>query len=127
LGIEIMDSTAFSPSPTSNSKIDGNHITFGTVYFQPHPPTQALVFSNLNQEMDLMIRSLNSHAGSLGSLRLLDLISLGPSAGKTLAATTSKTSIGYSSEAKSPVSIQPAEGNRNIVDELDEIMEKLEF
>jgi hypothetical protein len=77
--------------------------------------------------MDLTIESLNSHTGSLGSLRLSDPISLGPSAGKTLATATSKTSIGSSSEAKSPVSIQPAEGNRNIIDEIDEIMENSTF
>jgi hypothetical protein len=34
LAIGVMDSMAFSLSSKSNSKIDGNQITFGTVDFQ---------------------------------------------------------------------------------------------
>jgi hypothetical protein len=75
LGIGIMNSTTFSPSSKSNSKIDGNQVTFRTVDFQPHPPTLAPVFANLDQKMDLMIGSFNVHIGSLGSLHLSDLIS----------------------------------------------------
>jgi hypothetical protein len=64
LGVGIMNSMTFSPSSKSNSKIDGNHVNFGTVDFQPHPPTLALVFANLDKEMDLTIRSFNFHVGS---------------------------------------------------------------
>jgi hypothetical protein len=48
LGVGFMDLTAFSPSSKSNPKIDGNQITFGTIDFQPHPPTLALVFAILD-------------------------------------------------------------------------------
>jgi hypothetical protein len=74
---------AFSLLFNSNSKIDGNQITLGAIDFQPHPPTLAPVFANLDQEMDLMIGSLNFRIRSLGSTRPSDLINSGPSAGKT--------------------------------------------
>jgi hypothetical protein len=104
-----MNSMAFSPSSKSNSKIDGNQVTFGTVDFQPHPPTLAAIFANLDEEMDLTIGSFNFHVGSLRSIRLSDLISSGPSAGKTAVATTSGTSVGSSSKVYSPISIKPME------------------
>jgi hypothetical protein len=53
LGVGIMNSTIFSPSSKSNSKIDGNQIAIVAVDFQKHPPTLALVFASLDQEMDL--------------------------------------------------------------------------
>jgi hypothetical protein len=93
-----MNSTAFSPPSKSSSKIDGNQIIFGAVDFQPHPPTLALVFANLDQEMDLTIGSFNFHVRSLGHVRLSD--HLGPSAGKTATPTSSKTSVRSSSEVK---------------------------
>jgi hypothetical protein len=77
-----MNSTPFLPSSKSNLKIDGNQVTFGIVGFQPHPPTLAPVFANLDQEMDLTIGSFNFHVGSLGSIRLSDPIFSGPFAGK---------------------------------------------
>jgi hypothetical protein len=52
-----MDSTTFLLSSKSNSKIDGNQITFGTIDFQPHAPTLAPVFARLDHEMDLTIGS----------------------------------------------------------------------
>jgi hypothetical protein len=127
LGVGVMDSTACLPLSKSNSKIDGNQITFGNVDFQPHPPTLAPVFASLDQEMDLTIRSFNFCVRSLGSLRLSDLIPSSLSAGKTAVAATSKTSIGSSSEVNLPASIKPAEGKRKIIDELDKIMENLDF
>jgi hypothetical protein len=81
-----MISTDFLLLSNSNSKIDGNQITFGAIDFQPHPPTLAPVFANLNQEMDLMIGSFNFRVGSLGSTRLSDPIKSGASAGKTASA-----------------------------------------
>jgi hypothetical protein len=82
-GVRIMNLMAFCFFSKSNSKIDGNQITFGAVDFQPHPPNLAPVFASLDQEMDLTIGSFNFHVGSLGSVRLSDPIKSGPSAGKT--------------------------------------------
>jgi hypothetical protein len=111
----------------SNSKIDGNQVTFRTVDFQPHPPTLALVFANLDHEMDLTIGSVNFCVGSLGSIRLSDPINLGPSAGKTAVAATSRTFVGSSSEVNMPVNIKPMESKGNTIEELDEIMENLDI
>jgi hypothetical protein len=116
---------AFSLLSKSNSKIGGNQITFGAIDFQPHPPILAPVFASLDQEMDLMIGSFNFRVGSLGSVRLLDPIKLGPSAGKTTIVATLETSVGSSSEVTSPVSIKPTKGST--VEELDEIMENLDL
>jgi hypothetical protein len=69
LGVGIMNSMAFSLSANSNSKVDGNQISFGTIDFQPHPPAFTLVFASLDQEMDLTIGSLKFRIGSLGSIR----------------------------------------------------------
>jgi hypothetical protein len=69
LGVGVMKSTAFSLLANSNSKVNGNQISFGTVDFQLHPPTLTPVFASLDQEMDLTIESLNFRVGSLGSIR----------------------------------------------------------
>jgi hypothetical protein len=98
LGVGIMNSTAFSLLASSNSKVDGNEISFGTIDFQPHPPTLTLVFANLDLEMDLTIGSLNFLVGSLGSICLSDPTKLDPSAGKTVTMAISKSSVGSSSE-----------------------------
>jgi hypothetical protein len=63
LGIGIMNLMAFSLSSKSDSKIDGNQITFGAIDFQPHPPTLSLVFANLDWEMDLTIGNFNFLSG----------------------------------------------------------------
>jgi hypothetical protein len=89
-----MNSTTFSLLPNSNSKIDGNQITFRSVDFQPHPPTLTPVFASLDQEMDLMIASLNFCVGSLGSIRLSNLKKSGPPAEKTVSTTRSDSSVG---------------------------------
>jgi hypothetical protein len=67
-----MNLTAFSLPANINSKVNGNQISFGTVDFQPHPPTLTPVLTSLDQEMDLAIEILNFHVGSLGSIRLSD-------------------------------------------------------
>jgi hypothetical protein len=72
--------------------------------------------------MDLTIGKFNFCFGSMGSLRLLDLIPSGQSAGKTAAAATQETFVGSTSEVNSPANDKPVESKRNIVDELDEIM-----
>jgi hypothetical protein len=104
-----MNSTAFSLSANSNSKVDGNQISFGTIDFRPHPPTFMLVFASLDQEMDLTIGSLNFCVDSLGSIRLLDPTKSGLSAGKTATAAMSESSVGSSSEVNSPVSFTTIE------------------
>jgi hypothetical protein len=72
--------------------------------------------------MDLMIGSLNFRVGSLGSIRLSDLINSGPTAGKTTSTARSESSVGSSSEVNSPVSFKPTENIEDTVEELDEIM-----
>jgi hypothetical protein len=115
------------PSSKSNSKIDENHVNFGTVDYQPHQPTLAPVFATLDQEIDLTIGSFNFRVGSLGSIRLSDLVNSGSSAGKTAIAATSETSVGSSSKVISPVSKKPTDSKRNTIKELDEIMENLDL
>jgi hypothetical protein len=58
-GIGIMNSMAFSLLANNNPEVDGNQISFGTIDFQPHPPTLTLVFARPDQEMELTIKSLN--------------------------------------------------------------------
>jgi hypothetical protein len=99
-----MDSTPFSIPANNNLKFDGNQISFGTVDFQPHPPTLTPVFASLDEEMDLTFGSLNFCVGSLGSIRLSDPTKLGPSAGKTMTAAMSESSVDSSSKVNSPVS-----------------------
>jgi hypothetical protein len=77
--------------------------------------------------MDLMIGSFNFCVGSLGSIRLSDLINSGPLAGKTIAVATSETSVGSPSEVNSPVNIEPMKSKGNAIEELDEIMEYLDL
>jgi hypothetical protein len=122
-----MNSTSFSLSPNSNSKIDGNQIIFGAIDFQPHPPTLIPVFESLDQEMDLTIGSLNFRIGSLGTIHLPDPINSGLSAGKTVSTAISESLIGSSSEVNSPVSPKPMENTEDTVEELDEIMENLDL
>jgi hypothetical protein len=95
---------AFSLLANGNSKVDGNQISFGTVDFQLHPQTLTPVFASLDQEMDLMIESLNFRVSSLGSTRLSDSMKSDPSAGKTATIVMSKSSVGSSSEVNSSVS-----------------------
>jgi hypothetical protein len=122
-----MDSIAFSPSSWSNLTIYGSQSSFGTISFRSHPPTLILVFANLNREIDLTFRSLNFCIGSLGSLRLSDMIYLGPSASKTTATTTLESSVGSSSEVKLLVIIKPVESEGNLANPLDEILYNLNF
>jgi hypothetical protein len=63
----------------------------------------------------------------LGTLRLSYPILSGPLANKPIAVATSTTSVGSSSEANSPVSIEPVESRGNIIDLLDGIKEKFDF
>jgi hypothetical protein len=127
LGVGVMNSMPFSLSTNSNSKVDGNKISFGTINFQPHPPTLTPVFASLEQETDLMFGSLNFRVDSLGSIRLSYLIKLDPSAGKTATVAMSKTLVSSSSEVNSPVNFTTIENMENTIEELDEIMGNLEL
>jgi hypothetical protein len=122
-----MNSMAFSLLANSNSKVDGNQIYFGTIDFQPHPPTITPVFASLDQEMDLAIGSLNFRVESLGSIRLLDLTKLDPSASKTMTIAISESSEGSSSEVNSPVSFATMENIEGKIEELDETMDSLDL
>jgi hypothetical protein len=98
LGIGTMDSKAFSLLANSNSKVNGNQGTSKAIDFQPHPPTLTPVFANLDQEMDLMIESLNFCVGSLRTTCLSDLMKSGLSVVKTASTAMSESSVGSSSE-----------------------------
>jgi hypothetical protein len=122
-----MNLTAFSLPSNSNSKVDGNQISFGTVDFQPHPPTLTHVFASLDQEMDLTIGSLSFHGSSLGSIRLSDPTKLHPWAGKTATMEISKSSVGSSTEVNSPVSFTMMENIEDKIEELSETMENFDL
>jgi hypothetical protein len=115
LGVGIMNSMAFLLLANNNSKFDGNQISFGTVDFQLHPPTLTPVLASLDQEMNLIIGSLNFCVRSLGSIRLSDSTKSDPSASKTATITMSESLVGSSSEVNSPVSFATTEntGEKN--------------
>jgi hypothetical protein len=109
LGVGIMNLMAFLLLANSNSKVNGNRISFGIIDFQLHPATLTPVFARLDQEMDLTIGSLQFHVGSLGSIHLSDLTKSDSSARKTATITMSESSVGFSSEVNSPVSFATTE------------------
>jgi hypothetical protein len=102
-GVGIMNSTAFSLLANSNLEVDGN------------------------QEMELMIGSLNFLVRSSGSTRLSDPAKLDPSASKVNTIAMSGSSVRSSSEVNSPVSYTIAENTGEKIEELDETMEKLDI
>jgi hypothetical protein len=109
LGVGIMNSMTFSLSTNNNPEVDEIQIPFRTVDFQPHQSSFAQVFKSMGQDMDLTIRNLNFHVGSLGSIHLSDLMKPGPSASESKTVAMSKSSEGSSSEVNSPVSLAKAE------------------
>jgi hypothetical protein len=125
LGVGFMNLTAFLISANSNSRVGGNQISFETVDFQLHPSTLTPVFASLDQEMDLMIRSLNFCVGSLGSIRLSDSMKLDLSARKTATIAMSESSVGSSREVNSPVSFATMEKREEKIKELDKLMGNL--
>jgi hypothetical protein len=127
LGVGIMNLMAFSLPANSNSKVDENQISFGTIDFQLHPPTLTPVFASLDQEMDLMIGSLNFCVESLGSIRLSDSTKSDPSASKTVTIAMSESSVGSSSEVNSSVSFATTENIGGKIEELDETMDNLDL
>jgi hypothetical protein len=127
LGVGIMNSTAFSLLANSSPKVDRNQISFGTIDFQTHPPNLTPVFESLDQEMDLMIGSLNFRVGSLGTTRLSDPAKSDPSASETKTIAMSESLVGSSSEVNSPVSFATTENIEGKIEELDETMENLDL
>jgi hypothetical protein len=111
LGVGIMNLTAFL--------LPAN--------IQPHPPTLTPAFASLDQEMDLMIESLNFHVGSLGSIRLSESTKSDPWARKTMIIAISESSVGSSSKVNSPVSFATAENIGEKIEELDKTMENLDL
>jgi hypothetical protein len=118
-----MNLTAFSVLANSSSEVDENQISFGTVDFQPHPSNFTPIFERMDQDMDLMIGSLNFCVGYLGSIRLLDLVKLGPSASEAKIVAMSESSVGSSSEANSPVSFTTTEIAEGKITEVDKNMD----
>jgi hypothetical protein len=103
LGVGIMNSTAFSLLANSNPEVDEIQIPFGAIDFQPHQSSFTQVFESMDRDMDLMIRSLNFHVGSLGSIRLSHPMKPGPSASEPETVAMSESSQGSSSEVNSLV------------------------
>jgi hypothetical protein len=77
--------------------------------------------------MDLTIGSLNFRIGSLGSTRLSDPVKPDPSGSEAKTIAMSKSSMGSSSEANSPVSFATIEIAGEKIAELDETMENLDL
>jgi hypothetical protein len=94
LGVEIMNLTAFLLLANSSSEVDENHISFGTVDFQPHPSNFSPIFKSMDQDMDRTIGSLNFRVRSLDSIRLSDPAIPGPSASESKTVAVSESSVG---------------------------------
>jgi hypothetical protein len=81
----------------------------------------------MDQDMDFTIGSLNFRVGSLGSIRLSDPVSSGPSASEVKTIAISESSVGSSSEANSPVSFVATEVAEGKIAEVDENMENFDL
>jgi hypothetical protein len=125
LGIGIMNSTAFLLLANNNSQVDEIQIPFETVDFQPHQSSFTQVFESMEQDMDLTIGSLSFRVGSLGSIRLSDLMKTGPSASEIETVAMSESSEGSSNEVNSPVSL--AEAKEGKIAGGDETMENFDL
>jgi hypothetical protein len=97
LGVEIMNSTAFSLLASSNPEVDES------------------------QEMELTIGSLSFYIGPSGLSCLSDSAKSGPSASKAERITISGSSVGSSSEINSPVSLTTTKDMQEKHEEFDEI------
>jgi hypothetical protein len=100
LGVGIMNSMAFSLLANSNPEVDES------------------------QEMELTFGSLSFYIGPSGSTRLSDPTKSVPSASKTERITTSRSSVGSSSKANSPVSLAATENLHEKFEEPDETRQK---
>jgi hypothetical protein len=115
-----MNSTAFPLVANNNPEVGKIQIPFETVDFQPHQSSFTQVFKSMDQDMDLTIESLNFCVGSLGSIRLSDLVKSGPSATKAKIETMLESSEGSSSEVNSSVSPMEIEAEKRKFAEGDE-------
>jgi hypothetical protein len=127
LGVEIMNSTAFSLLVNSSSEVDENQISFGTVDFQPHPSNFTPIFKSMDQDMDLTIGSLNFRVRPLGLIRLLDPAKPGLSASESKTVAVSESSVGSSSEVNSPISFAATEIAVGKITEVDQTMETFDL
>jgi hypothetical protein len=96
-GVGIMDLMAYSLLDNSSPEVDEN------------------------QKMELTIGSLSFYIGPSGLTRLSDPAELGPSASNSKTITISGSSVGSSSEVKSPVSLAATDNTQGKVKELDEV------
>jgi hypothetical protein len=96
MGVGIMNSMDFSLLASNNPEVDEN------------------------QEMDLTFGSLSFYIGPSGLTRLSDPTKSGPSASKTERITASGSSVGSSSEVKSPVSLTATKDMKEKLEEFDE-------
>jgi hypothetical protein len=122
-----MNSMAFSLLANNSPEVDENQISFGAIDFQPHPPNFTPIFESPDQDMDLMIRSLNFRVGSLGSIRLSDPTKPDPSASEDKTIALFESLVGSSSEANSSVSFATIEITGEKITKLDETMENLDL
>jgi hypothetical protein len=76
----------------------------------------------MDQDMDLMIRSLNFRVRSLGSIRLSDPAKLGPLASESKIVAVLESSVGSSNEVNTPGSFAATE-----IAEGDETMENFDL
>jgi hypothetical protein len=81
--------------------------------------------ANENQKMELTIGSMSFCIGLSGTIRPSDPTKLDPSASKVKTITTSRSSLGSSSEVNSPVSFATTEDTGGKIEELDKTTEKL--
>jgi hypothetical protein len=116
---------AFPLLPNSNPQVDEIQIPFGTINFQLHQSSFVQVFESMGQDMDLTIRNLNFRIGSLGSIRLSDLMKQNPSASEPEIVAMSESLEGSSSKVNSPISLAEAEERK--IAEGDETMENFEL
>jgi hypothetical protein len=79
----------------------------------------------MDQDMDLMIKSLNFHVRSLGSIRLSDPMKSDPSASEPKTVSMSESSEGSSSDVNSPISLEEEEERK--ITEGDETMENFDL
>jgi hypothetical protein len=122
-----MNSTVFLLLANSNPEVDENQISFGTINFQPHQSNFTPIFESMDQDMDLMIGSLNFHVGSLGTIRLSYLAKPDPSVSESKIVAMSESSEGSSSEVNSLVSFVETEKEKGKIAEGDETMEKFDL
>jgi hypothetical protein len=120
-----MNSTDFLLLAKSTPHVDEIQIPFGTVDFQPHQSSFTQVFESMDQDMDLMIGSLNFCVESLGSICLSDPMKTGPSASEPKTVAISESSEGSSSEVNSPVSL--VEVKEGKIAGADETMENFDL